>query len=136
MIFIWISFVSCGLYSSLYLADRMFPSARGSLTIVGFFATLVLYLVRINMSIAIVCMTIDEVETEVNATNTTSEPLGLTHARWSDKYMWLMSPVPFAVQDDPALAAQVQVQVRLLGKLSTTVAPKLFIGPALLATMV
>ena len=66
----------------------MFPSARGSLTIVGFFATLVLYLVRINMSIAIVCMTIDEVETEVNATNTTSEPLGLTHARWSDKYMW------------------------------------------------
>ena len=66
----------------------MFPSARGSLTLVGFFATLVLYLVRINMSIAIVCMTIDEVETEVNATNTTSEPLGSTHARWSDKYMW------------------------------------------------
>ena len=67
----------------------MFPSARGSLTIVGFFATLVLYLVRINMSIAIVCMTIDE-ETTVNGTNVTTASYDMSHAhaQWSDKYMW------------------------------------------------
>ena len=49
---------------------RLFPSSRGALSLVGFFATIILYLVRINMSIAIVCMTIDEEDAgeAVNAT--------------------------------------------------------------------
>ena len=50
--------------------------------------------------------------------------------------LWLMLPEPLAVQLPPPAPTQVQLQVRLAGKVSITVALPALFGPALLATMV
>ena len=72
---------------------RLFPSSRGALSLVGFFATIILYLVRINMSIAIVCMTIDEedageaVNATLNVTASYDRYGNGRHTKWSPG-MW------------------------------------------------
>ncbi len=48
----------------------------------------------------------------------------------------LMLPEPLAVQVPPPAPTQVQVQVRDAGKVSATVEPEAFDGPALEAVMV
>ena len=50
--------------------------------------------------------------------------------------MLLMFPEPLAVQVPPPAPTQVQLQVRLAGKVSATVAPVTLLGPALLAVIV
>ena len=63
----------------------MFPSARFSLGLVGFLGSIVLYLMRVNVSIALICMTIDE---NTGGNVTTQSPQADVSLTESRSYMW------------------------------------------------
>ena len=75
---------------AVVLSARLFPSSRGALSLVGFFATIILYLVCMNIGIAIVCMTIDE-EDAGEAVNGTLNGTNY-YARYDDRMNNKWSP--------------------------------------------
>ena len=52
-------------------AARLFPSCRLTLGIMGLFGGIVINLMRNNLSVGIVCMTVDATESDANVTNGT-----------------------------------------------------------------
>lgn len=74
----------------VYFVDRLFPSTRGSLALVGFLGGIILILMRVNLSVAIVCMTIDEENVENNST-TEIPPIQFyqENRKREQSYMWV-----------------------------------------------
>ena len=57
------------LIQSDYISGRLFPSCRLTLGVMGLFGSLFINLMRNNLSVGIVCMTIDDDDTDQNATS-------------------------------------------------------------------
>ena len=65
---------------TLYFAARLFPSCRATLCIMGFFGSMFINLMRNNLSVGIVCMTIDPEDTTTG--NDTSQNSSIHQKSW------------------------------------------------------